>query len=220
MKINKKVFFIIIICTFIVGLIGYEAGKGSAPSTINPKPRESQSTATASKQGMDPLVCPFTMKAGIFKDYIGTANEVSVGGKPEIINNPQVIKINYSFKVKELDIKKMIVNEDGSVDDGSLGISKPEKFDVDGDGKAEDIYTADVYMNHRPHVVMVVKNGIEIFEANGGGLWIEKAYLGQGFTIGEEIDRWTGESKKTRYVPKDGGFMPVWTQRICYVQFR
>lgn len=94
-------------------------------------------------------------------------------------------------------------------------------FDVDGDREQETIITADVAMNHTPHILKVLKNyHTVIFEAEGAGLDIEKAPDNKGFFLIETIDWNNNVVKRTRYLYENGGFTPAWYQesKNCTLQ--
>ncbi|OGM14114.1 hypothetical protein A3D84_03345 [Candidatus Woesebacteria bacterium RIFCSPHIGHO2_02_FULL_42_20] len=90
-----------------------------------------------------------------------------------------------------------------------------ESFDVDGDGKPEDIMTANLAMNHTPHLLKIVKEGQVIFEAEGANIYAEAVEDGNGFVLGITTDWNTNQTKRTRYEYKNGEFIPVWYQENC-----
>ncbi len=206
----------------LVGVVGYLIGQRQNLSLLKPSPKTQVTPSLDStKQYIDSLSCPIDMSIGEFAEFFRLGNETPISGKPILVTNPQIIKQSYSFAIRKKEIMDMLANEDGGkIEDGSLGVHDSGKFDVDGDGKDENFVTADIYMNHLPHIAMLVKNGNIIFEAEGAGVWIDKVYENKGFLLTEEIERFTGEYKNTRYVYKDGGFVPVWTQKVCYAQYR
>lgn len=204
----------------MAGIVGYLIGQGQRPrNTVATSQPSISAESEDKKQSSDSLNCPVEVRVGEYKEFFRLATEAPISGKPILVPSPKVLKQGYSFADRKKEILKMIANEDGKIEDGSLGVHESGKFDVDGDGKEEIFITADIYMNHRPHIAMLVKDGKVIFETEGAGVWLEKVYDNKGFTLSEEIERFTGEHKKTRYVYKDGGFAPVWTQKICYIQF-
>ena len=220
MQIFKKSGVLIGMFLF-VGAGGYLLGQRQSSNPLKPSLQTSVVPVLDSpKTYIDSLACPIDMSVGEFAEYFRLGNGTPISGKPILVSNPKVIKQSYPFIDRKKEIMAMLAGEDGEIEDGSLGVYESGKFDVDGDGKDETFMTADIYMNHRPHIVMIVKNGNIIFEAEGGGIWIEEVYEKKGFLLSEEIERFTGEYKNTRYISKDGGFLPVWTQKICYVQFK
>lgn len=205
----------------LVGSAGFLVGQRYNTSSDKPSQQALVPPALkGTKQDTDTLTCPVDINAGEFKEFFNIGNEVPIIGKPIIISTPSVQKLSRSFRDREREINKIIAGEPGEERDRTLGIYEIDKFDVDNDGKDETIMGADLYMNHRPHMAMIVKNGNLIFEASGGGIGIKKVYENTGFTLEEEVDRTMGEYLITRYIPKDGGFMAIWTQKICYAQFR
>lgn len=217
--IKRSILFLVPL--IIVGIMGFVVGQISTTKQNTPSQTNVNSPTTNSvKQEIDPLNCPIDMSVGEFAEFFRLGNETPISGKPILVPNPKVIKQSYPLSDRKKEILQTIAGEDGKIEDGSLGVHDSGKFDVDGDGKAESFITADIYMNHRPHIAMLVKNGNIIFEAEGAGVWIEKVYENKGFLLTEEIERFTGEYKNTRYVYKDGGFVPVWTQKVCYAQYR
>lgn len=220
--------WIVISLIIIVGWVGYIAGMRNGLALTSLTSTDKLSSLEMPKQISDLSSCP-RMSAGVYKKYLGTQEAMFIG-LPEFIalqsetsinNRTKANKLN-DFKTREKEIEKMITLEGEGDDpaDATLGISKPILIDVDGDNKDEEIYYVDLYMNHRPHMVMVVRNGKVVFEAEGGSIGIEKVGgMRGGFFLEQEVDRTMGEYKKTRYVPQGDGFMPIWTQKICYVQF-
>ena len=206
MKIYRKVFIGLVLFAG-VGVITYQIGKqkGEALNTIP------EAVTQLKEQETEVFHCPYSVDGGIYKEYVRSANEVSVVGKPEFVENPQVIKLNKPFNQQEFEKGLYKLSSDKGWDS--------RKFDVDGDREDETIISGSVAMNHTPHIAMVVKDGNIIFEADGANIWIEEVYGGQGFPLNETVDWNVGESKVSRYIYKDGGFMPVWTQRICWVNF-
>ncbi|OGG02403.1 hypothetical protein A2Z33_05070 [Candidatus Gottesmanbacteria bacterium RBG_16_52_11] len=90
-----------------------------------------------------------------------------------------------------------------------------ESFDVDGDGDPEDIMTANLAMNHTPHLLKIVRDNKVIFEAEGANIYAEAVEDGDGFVLGLTTDWNTNQTKRTMYEYKDVGFMPTWYQENC-----
>ncbi len=88
-------------------------------------------------------------------------------------------------------------------------------FDVDGDGKPEDILTANVSMNHTPHVLRIVKDDFVVFKYEGAGVYAEAVNDNNGFILGETIDWNKNQTRRTYYEFKDGRFIPTWYQENC-----
>lgn len=199
MPIYKKTFiFLVLFIAF--GAVAYQFGKQKSVSfEVNPKQEE----------GL--FNCPYSMEGGIYKEFVRSVNEVEVVGKPQFIDKPEIIKLNKPFNEQEFEegLYKLSTNKGW----------ESREFDVDGDGESEMIVNANVAMTQSPHIATIVDNGNIIFNAGGAGIWIEEVHGGQGFILKETVDWNTGEEKRTRYVYKDGGFMPVWTQKVCWVKF-
>jgi len=156
--------------------------------------------------------CPHTMKKDSrYIDYL-TDYETSVTSEIEFIENPEIVKINKPFIEKEFEegLYKLPPDDKGWTS---------KDLDVDGDGKKETIISANIAMNRTPHIATVVKDGNIIFEANGANIWIKEAP--KGFILSETVEfGWYPYKKElTRYIYIDGGFMPVWKQIECAVDF-
>jgi len=109
----------------------------------------------------------------------------------------------------------------------SNAITWVKEFDVDLDGKAEKVVgLCGIDGNHCPHEIIIVKDNKQIFSTSAGltGLDISKTDTGNGFYV-----QWVPtEGKwdrglccplgyiKTRFVYKDGMFMPVYEQEVLY----
>lgn len=95
-----------------------------------------------------------------------------------------------------------------------------ESVDVDGDGKSERIFYYSIAMNHTPHVLNIVKNDKIIFRAEGPSIQLVKTQSGNGFFTEEYnwSDIPTANTKITRYVYKDGKFIPVWYRNIYVLE--
>lgn len=174
--------------------------------------KQGETTEYVYSRNDEELSCPYETEGGIYTEYATLANELTVSGKPQLIDNPEVIKMDEPFNLQEFekDLYKLSTDKGWS----------ETAFDVDADGIDERIISANVAMNHTPHIAMILKGNNIIFEANGANIVIEPDYMGRGFTLSETVDWNIGESKKTRYIPKDGGFMPVWMQKSCWVDFK
>ena len=194
MKILRYLFFFLIL--LFATFISYQLG--TKKDNLNNK--------NTSKK------CPFNLKdkKGILKKYYQNSFlEANVSFTPEIIENPKIIKLNEPFNFFEFE-KNLYKT---SVDKGW----SERNFDVDGDEKEERIISANIAMNHAPHIALVIKNDKIIFKAEGTNVWIEKVFDGNGFVLKKTIDWITGEEQIIRYFPKDGGFIPLWKQKSCRV---
>ena len=95
-----------------------------------------------------------------------------------------------------------------------------ESVDVDNDGESERIFYYSIAMNHTPHVLNIVKNDKIIFRAEGPSIQLVKTQSGNGFYIEEYnwSDIPTANTKITRYIYKDGKFIPVWYRNIYVLE--
>lgn len=193
----KKI-IIVFILAFIV-LSAYKLGKSK--SVI-------KSDSTKQEES---LICPYIMKAENYKEYLKYGWPIEIKDKPKFIDNPEIVKLSKPFIQKEFEKELYKLPSD-------KGWSF-EEFDVDGDSKKEKIISASVAMNHTPHLALIVKNGNIIFEAEGANNVITEELGGSGFLQNKTIDWNTGETMETKYAYKDGGFIPVWTQKGCLIQF-
>lgn len=102
-----------------------------------------------------------------------------------------------------------------------------KEFDVDSDGKVEKIVgLCSIGGNHCPHEIIVVKDNKQIFSTSAGltGRDILKTETGNGFYVHwvPTDGKWdrglccTLGYQKTRFVYKDGIFMPVYEQEVLY----
>ncbi|MCX7956268.1 MAG: hypothetical protein N2593_04180 [Patescibacteria group bacterium] len=192
--------FILFLLFIIVASILYQLGK----QTNNLKNKYY-------KEKKEALNCPYILKGEQYRKYKNTEEFTEIVGKPEIIENPKVIKMNEVFNFFEFDKQLYKLPND-------KGWSE-RKFDVDEDGKEERIISANIAMNHTPHIALILKNNQIIFKMEGPNVWIEKSYQGKGFFLQRTIDWNTGEREILRYIPKDGGFLPIWKQKLCRVYF-
>lgn len=197
---NSKIILIILIS--LIAFVFYQIGKNHSPPVIIESIEEKEKE----------LTCPYKMKATINQEYLEYGWPIEITDKPKFVVNPEVIRINKPFVQKEFE---KLVYKLPPTDDGW----SYEEFDVDGDGKKEKIISANVAMNHTPHLALIVKNGNIIFESEEANNVITEERLGDGFLRTETVDWITGETLKTKYVYKDGGFIPVWTQKGCLIQF-
>ena len=96
-------------------------------------------------------------------------------------------------------------------------------FPIDRDTEDETIISVNIAMNHTPHIAMIIDDGNVVFEAEGANIRIEEVDDNQGFLLSETVDWNIGEEKHTRYVVTGAtegvGYIPVWTQKGCWVQF-
>ncbi|MDP3941531.1 MAG: hypothetical protein Q8Q49_04450 [bacterium] len=91
-------------------------------------------------------------------------------------------------------------------------------FDVTGDGENEQILTANLAMNHTPHLVTIVNDGNAIFTYQGINVDPQEVESHDGFLLVETLDWLNGTSKRTRYIYKEGAFIPAWYQIFCQAQ--
>lgn len=194
----KKV-IILFVLIFIV-VIAYQIGKNKGVVKNE-----------LSKQENNPLVCPYVVKNNPYKGDISPEYNTRVIEEPKFINNPEIIKLDRPFNQIGFEKDLYKISNDKGWD--------YREFDVDKDDKKEMIINANFAMNHTPNIAMVVKNKKIIFEATGASIMIDEIPGGNGFLLNETVDWNTGEIKTTRYLYKDGGFLPVFTQKSCWVNF-
>ena len=89
------------------------------------------------------------------------------------------------------------------------------KFDVDADHKPESILTANIAMNHTPHVLRIVKDNFVIFKYEGAGVYAAQVDNNDGFILTETLDWNKNLTKQTRYDYDSGKFIPIWYQENC-----
>lgn len=191
----------IVIFLLLIVTISYQIGRKGNNVEINTIPKQDEGIFN----------CPYKVMGGVYKEYLSSSDEVEVVGKPQFVDNPQIIKISKPFDKHEFEKNLYKLSTDKGWDS--------REFDVNGDGDNETIINANIAMNHTPHIALIVDNGNVVFEANGANVWIDKVNGSQGFLLSETVDWNSGERKKTRYIYKDGGFLPVWTQKSCRVSF-
>lgn len=202
MVIIKRIFILVTLFA-VIGIVAYQFGKQNiASSKTNSKP-------TQQEEGL--LTCPYKIKGSVYTKDITLVGEAIISEKPVIIENPEIIKMSEPFNLAEFEKDLYKLSTDKGWDE--------RKFDVDNDKKSERIISANVAMNHTPHIALILKNGHIVFRADGPNIWIEEDPGGQGFTLHKTIDWNTGESEAIRYISKDGGFIPIWKQKSCWVHF-
>lgn len=158
------------------------------------------------------LTCPYYLENNPYKEDVGVEYDVRVSGKPKFISSPEIIKLDKPFNKVEFEKNLYKLSNDKGWES--------REFDVDKDDKNEMIINANFAMNHTPNIAMIVKNKTIIFEATGASIMIEKIPQGNGFLLSETVDWNIGEIKTTRYLYKEGGFLPVFTQKSCLVYFK
>jgi len=146
--------------------------------------------------------CPDLIKGYVYREYDKYPRGVRVDRVPVFIDNPSLVKTNEAYN------------------SNTPSIPGTEMFDVTSDGKKESIVIVNLYTeNHTPHdKALIVSGGNVIFRTEGIDLSI-KENDGNGFVLSEVADWNTGEYKYTRYLYKDGGFLPILTQKSCWVNF-
>ncbi len=202
MAVLKKIFifvvFFIAICT-----ITYQLGVKKGLS-LNKNSKSNQ-------QLNDDFKCPYVLKINKYHKYLDFANDLVILGKPQLIENPEVIRINEPFNQIEFQKNLYKLSNDKGWDE--------RNFDVDNDGKKERIISANIAMNHTPHIGLILKDNRIVFKAEGANILIKETPTGMGFTLEKTIDWNIGEKETIRYIPKDGGFIPIWRQKSCLVRF-
>lgn len=98
---------------------------------------------------------------------------------------------------------------------GEAGSWSSTTFDVDEDSSPEKILTADIAMNHTPHILRIIKDGYVIFKAKGANIGAEEVADHNGFILKETMDWINDIRKQTRYIHENGRFIPVWYQQGC-----
>jgi len=200
MNTYKKIFILIILLATI-SAISYQFGKQKSISSIKNKPAQQK----------EKLTCPYKIKGNKFTHQYKLTQDALVTEEPQLIENPKIIKMNEPFDLTEFEKKLYKLSTD-------KGWSE-RKFDVDNDGKEERIISANTAMNHTPHIALILKDGRIVFKAEGANVWIDRDHQGRGFTLSKTIDWNIGEKETIRYLPKDGGFIPIWKQKSCSVYF-
>jgi len=128
-----------------------------------------------------------------------------ISGLPVTIENPDLSE----------SINKPFAEIDANL--GSYRAKFIDPADVDADGILEKIYHIPVAMNHGAAMIQIIKNNQVIFESRDtANRWFEKTVSGDGFYLLEglqdEDGAWNVGNRRTRYVYKDGKFIPVWHQ--------
>ena len=200
MNTYKKIFILIILLATI-SVISYQFGKQKGISSIKNKPAQQK----------EKLTCPYKIKGNKFTYQHKLTQDALVTEEPQLIENPKIVKMNEPFDLTEFEKNLYKLSTD-------KGWSE-RKFDVDNDGKEERIINANTAMNHTPHIALILKDGRIIFKAEGANVWIDRDHQGRGFTLSKTIDWNIGEKEIIRYLPKDGGFIPIWKQKSCWVYF-
>jgi hypothetical protein len=89
-------------------------------------------------------------------------------------------------------------------------------FDVTGDGVKEQILYANISMNHTPHLIRILKDGYVVFKAEAANISASEVPDHNGFLLHVTVD-WNPDliTKTTRYVYKDGTFVPTFYSENC-----
>lgn len=159
------------------------------------------------------LSCPYTIPSTEQKKYLTTdlVDNLVVAPAPvfPVTNNPVIVS-------EPFDPYAPPQNESFFPPDTYPWTA--ESFDVTGDGENDQILTADIAMNHTPHLVRIIQNDNVIFKYQGINVDPQEVESHDGFMLNETIDWLTGTFKRTRYVYKDGVFIPAWYQVYCQAQ--
>lgn len=203
---NKTVWFLFFIIIVLVGLLVIRTKKTEKSAVVGDQITENRPPAEEK--------CPYYVSSKDFPgDSIPYANSVNVVYPPKPITPTGPVEIIH----EKFDPKNSYV--EGRDLYVLLGQKPWQEYalDVDADGKKERILSADIAMNHTPHVALVVKDGYVIFKANGAQTYITEVDKYNGFMLHETIDWLSGEEIVTRYLHQDGKFIPAWSQKICNV---
>lgn len=159
--------------------------------------------------------CPYTVDDSFPKEYFSNViGEITVSYPPVLVEPiPKVAVVNEEFNPSQPP-----AGEEFYTVPGGKYPWQERNFDVDNDGEDERILSANTAMNHTPHLAKIVKNNRVIFNAKGVNVWIDESYDHNGFFLSETLDWNTGAYKKTRYIHKEGRFIPVWYQLSCAVE--
>jgi hypothetical protein len=199
---------LILLFIFITGVAGYYFGSTKKQPE---KVIELENNSETKQQFITPnFQCPYVIKNSEFKNYTQIMNEVKIVGTPELIENSEVEKHSEPFILKEFEKGLYTLSTSKGWDS--------RKFDVDGDDKDETIIDFNVAMNHTPNGALIIKDGNIIFSTGGANIWISEVSGNKGFLLSENVEFFS-EDKYTRYIPIDGGFKPIWTQKICWVSW-
>lgn len=206
---NKIIWFLIFIILVLLGLLAVKTQKADTDITTNDQLAENNPPVEET--------CPYYVSSEDFPgESIPYANSVNVLYPPKPITSTIPIEIIY----EKFDPKNSYY------EDRDLFVQSGEKpwheweMDVDKDGKEERILLADIAMNHTPHIALIVKDGYVIFKANGAQTYISQVDENNGFLLHQTLDWNTGEEIITRYLYKDGKFVPAWEQKICNVRVK
>ena len=166
------------------------------PTRDEPKPSLPPTQAEIPK-------CPALADKNINPEYARTlSDKVQVGFTPQSLPQASVTFVKEKFEPKKL---------------FGLGLLTTKYFDVDKDAIKENIISSDSTNSNVAQTTVVIKNGFIIFQIQGVSPQIEEVGDHDGFITNETLDLKTGSHKKTRYVYKDGAFIPVWFQSFCDV---
>lgn len=89
--------------------------------------------------------------------------------------------------------------------------------DVDSDGLKERIYYVPTAMNHGTAQIWIVKNDKTIFQSReAANRWFIPTPSNNGFYLLEGLQddagNWNAGGRKTRYIFREGKFVPIWYQ--------
>ncbi len=168
----------------------------------------------SSTDGGAQSMCPYRVDSNFPREYFSNVfNEVMVTYSPKLVNSNEEIlplKENFDPTKSPFGEKLYVVSPNDAWTE--------RKFDIDNDKKDERILSADIAMNHTPNLAVIVKDGYIIFKAKGANIYINEIGDHNGFFLNENLDWNTGEYRTTRYIYKEGKFIPVWYQTSCVVR--
>lgn len=133
--------------------------------------------------------------------------ELACPNRPiEIIPSPEAQLINEKFNPDEF-------NDNYSFN--LMGGWNEKLMDVTGDGQVEEIKTAWTAMNHGPHELRIIKNGVVIFKNEAANIGAIESPDKKGFLLINVIDWNEATFKITKYIYSDEKFIPDWYQEYC-----
>jgi hypothetical protein len=74
-------------------------------------------------------------------------------------------------------------------------------------------------LSNTSHVAKVIDEGRVVFEKNGANNIIKQVCGGGGFVLKETIGGTRERRRRQDMYNKGGGFLPVWFQGVCWVDF-
>lgn len=212
MKLSHKLYLpLFVLLVVIITAIGYYYLSNN--TSIQKQEQVVEKDMPASD--LSSINCPYIVDDSFPKEYFSNLfGEVTISYPPVLIEPmPEVAVVNEEFNPSQPPAGEKFY----TIPEGSYPWQE-RSFDVDNDGKDERIFSANTAMNHTPHLAKIVKNDRVIFNAKGANILVDEAYDHNGFFLSETLDWNTGTYKNTRYIHKEGKFIPVWYQLSCAVE--